>query len=439
MKKIYLTMAGLISFGAINSQTAISPYKPNASQIIANPHSRANNHNTVKRTATTVHVSGSVFAANVISLNNYQSGNEYNIYANPVFMDSTVKSSSSAGTSNVSNIKAGAIFDPTSVYWNGLGTSFLSSADAYTVDSLWLGIGYSQVPSSYSVTDTLIVEMAWGLPTNTGVFQALSISSTTPAMSFRTPKINSSTSHGNVSFFTAPASNYRMFKVALTSADTVGGIHDVANNGYVIIPGVNQSVPAGNIVTVAYTYKPGSTVAAGSIIQQYTGGVAQTANGIIGYLYSDPASTSNYHFYDVSSYSGGADYIKKQRYGMFSGAQAFLNSCALPNTEGGWDIGFSVTGNSTVGLNELNQNGFVLGQNIPNPFSKESVVNYNLFKDVNSAVFTVTDIMGRVVSTEKVETTTGSHAVKLGAYAAGVYYYSLNIDGNVITKKMIVE
>jgi hypothetical protein len=47
--------------------------------------------------------------------------------------------------------------------------------------------------------------------------------------------------------------------------------------------------------------------------------------------------------------------------------------------------------------------------------------------------------MGRVITSEKVATTTGSHSVKLAAYAAGVYYYSLNVDGVVTTKKMIVE
>ena len=76
---------------------------------------------------------------------------------------------------------------------------------------------------------------------------------------------------------------------------------------------------------------------------------------------------------------------------------------------------------------------------MPNPFTKESVVRYTLAKDVNSALFTVTDIMGRVITSENVATTTGSHSVKLAAYAAGVYYYSLNVDGVVTTKKMIVE
>lgn len=102
------------------------------------------------------------------------------------------------------------------------------------------------------------------------------------------------------------------------------------------------------------------------------------------------------------------------------------------------DIGYKLRV-ATVGVNELEQKGFALGQNVPNPFTNSSVVSYQLAKDVNSAVFTVTDIMGRVVSSEKVGTTTGTHSIKLGAYAAGIYNYSLNVDGNITTKKMIVE
>lgn len=102
-------------------------------------------------------------------------------------------------------------------------------------------------------------------------------------------------------------------------------------------------------------------------------------------------------------------------------------------------ISFRLKDNQTIGIKDLSQNTFGLTQNMPNPYTKESAVNYNLTKEVNSAVFTVTDVMGRVVSSEKVGTTVGTHTVKLGAYAAGIYYYSLNVDGNVTTKKMIVE
>ena len=92
-----------------------------------------------------------------------------------------------------------------------------------------------------------------------------------------------------------------------------------------------------------------------------------------------------------------------------------------------------------VGINELENKGFALNQNTPNPFSKDATVSYQLIKDAHTVTFTVTDVMGRVVSSEKTNANTGTHTVKLGAYAAGVYYYTLNVDGNTITKKMIVE
>lgn len=433
MKKTYLTIIGLAAFGSTYSQCPVAIRKPATSQIIANPHQKPTTALAAKTTtAGPGHISGSVFAANVISVNSFVSGTDYNVYANPIFLDSTAVSSSSSGTSNVFNIKAGGNFDPKSIYWDGTGP-LLAPSDSYTVDSLWLGLRYQKV--NFAVNDTLIVEIAWGLPANTSVYQALSISSQTPALQFRTPKVNSSSLNGDKSFLSAPASNYKKIKRVLLNADT----SQTANNGYIIVPNVNQLVPAGNIFSATYTYKPGSTVAAGSVIHQYTGGTAQTANGIVGYLYSDPATTSNYKFYDASSYSTGLDYSTKQRYGLYSGGQAFLNSTTLPNTEGGWDIGFSVSYVSSVGINELENNGSVLGQNAPNPFDGSSTVTYKLTKDASAVSFIVTDVTGRIVSSEKASSNTGTHTIKLGSYAAGVYYYTLNVDGKTSTKKMIAQ
>lgn len=110
----------------------------------------------------------------------------------------------------------------------------------------------------------------------------------------------------------------------------------------------------------------------------------------------------------------------------------FLNDGELPMIRLNIKPGF-------VGINELEKNGFELSQNVPNPFSKNSTISYNLVKDATNASFTITDIMGRVISIEKVAATTGYHTVKVGSYASGVYYYTLTVDGNSITKKMIVE
>ena len=92
-----------------------------------------------------------------------------------------------------------------------------------------------------------------------------------------------------------------------------------------------------------------------------------------------------------------------------------------------------------VGINELENKGFALNQNTPNPFTKDATISYQLIKDANSVTLTITDVMGRIVSSEKANANTGTHTIKLGSYAAGVYYYTLNVDGNTITKKMIAE
>jgi hypothetical protein len=236
-------------------------------------------------------------------------------------------------------------------------------------------------------------------------------------------------------FLGAPAANYKKIKYPLRDADT----NRTTNSGYIIIPNVNQLVPAGNVFVAAYTFVAGQAVAPGAIAYAYPGGAPQNTNGLIGYLYSDPSSTSNYKFYDPSSKSLGYDLIPKQRYGMYSGTQSFFNTCMLPNTEGSWDMGFSVSYVSSVGVKELENKGFELGQNVPNPFNGQSSVTYTLAKEASSAVFTVSDVTGRVISTEKADASKGTHSITLGNYASGVYYYSLNVDGNVSTKKMIAQ
>ena len=100
-------------------------------------------------------------------------------------------------------------------------------------------------------------------------------------------------------------------------------------------------------------------------------------------------------------------------------------------------ISYRIT--EVVSVNELEKNGFALGQNVPNPFTNGSAISYQLVKDAKSVLFTVTDVMGRVISTETASNSAGIHTVNIGSYAAGVYYYSLNVDGNVMTKKMIAQ
>lgn len=434
MKKIYFSLASLILCGSVVAQNPFQSTKrviPASHRVAMNP--RSNGTNQAKPAGGPGHINGNfALVERIADVKSYASGGEYSVYANAIFMDSTVTVTDASGPDHVFNMKAGASFDPVSIYWGG-GTQLLTANDAYTVDSLWIAGQYTRVQQN--VVDTLLIEFAWAPPTQATVWQALSLNSVTPAISLIATKTNSASAHGNKSFFNVPAANYKRMKYALKDADTAWHTND-----YIVVPNVNQLVPAGNVFACAYTFVPGQTVAPNSVVHKYTGGAAQTTNGFVGFLYSDPSTSSNQNFYDNTSKSCGYEYYTKQRYGMYTGGSAFLNNCLYPNLEGGWLIGFSVSyASSSVGINELTEKGFALNQNVPNPFSGQSEVTYTLSKEANSASFTVTDVMGRVISSQKAETAKGLHTINLGNYSTGVYYYTLTVDGNSTTKKMIAQ
>lgn len=172
-------------------------------------------------------------------------------------------------------------------------------------------------------------------------------------------------------------------------------------------------------------------------------------------------------FYDAGGPCTAGNPYRPQRSFYYPNSYRLINQYtsygALPQAAGG-DIYYDCDGSGTLdpnvdgrnftqnvsmwvkvhislatGVKELEESGVALSQNMPNPFTGSSVVKFQLAKDANSALFTVTDVTGRIVTSEKVATTTGIHTVNLGSYAPGIYYYSLNVDGHVSTKKMIVE
>jgi hypothetical protein len=228
-----------------------------------------------------------------------------------------------------------------------------------------------------------------------------------------------------------------VFKVPLTIADTA--VTSYSEKAFKLpVPFTNLGT---KLVVGSVMFKPGYTYT-------LTQNVDATANTFLFTSYEEQGAGLFPTFFDCNANSIACDfstsYVLPQdvRYSVAGGwNNNFVPSYAYTAPYGFEHhlISFHLTDDMTTGINNLAQNTFGLTQNMPNPFTKESIVRFNLEKEVNTALFTVTDVMGRIVTSEKVATTTGSHTVKLGSYAAGVYYYSLNIDGNITTKKMIVE
>ncbi len=96
----------------------------------------------------------------------------------------------------------------------------------------------------------------------------------------------------------------------------------------------------------------------------------------------------------------------------------------------------------TVGIKENKATAnFELAQNFPNPFNGTSSFGYSL-TEAGKASVSITDITGKVISATDLGTkAAGSykHTFNSNDLTAGIYFYSLTVDGVTITKKMVIS
>ncbi len=305
-------------------------------------------------------------------------------------------------------------------------SSIPNKTTPYTLDSVKFGYVYDR-KSANSVTDSVIIEV---IAEN----QSLNYTLSSGAFSYQDIEYNYLTNKLKPSM-----TILKRVAVPLKITDTAeGGLYKQIK---IATPGIPLQTNSKKIGTVI-SFKPGYTW---NLQDTLIGGSSKN----VFFIYSSEmngASTDPTFFGTVGDFTSNLNMSfllsTDTRYNISaSGWNGYLiptYAYTTPYAYEAHDISYKLSVNG-VGLNELEKNGFELSQNVPNPFSKNSTVSYNLIKDANNASFIITDVMGRIVSSEKTATSTGYHTIKVGSYAAGVYYYTLTIDGKSITKKMIVE
>ena len=99
----------------------------------------------------------------------------------------------------------------------------------------------------------------------------------------------------------------------------------------------------------------------------------------------------------------------------------------------------SKNGNSTD-INNLSSNmdGLRLDQNVPNPFSDETVINYSLPQQIKNASLLVYDLSGTQVTSLPLEITASSVTITSEKLSPGIYIYSVMADGKIIASKRMV-
>jgi len=81
-----------------------------------------------------------------------------------------------------------------------------------------------------------------------------------------------------------------------------------------------------------------------------------------------------------------------------------------------------------------------LGQNIPNPAQNFTTIEYSIPK-AGEVIFNIYNISGQVLYTEVLQSRAGRHTINvdISDFAAGIYFYSIEYQGQKLTKKMIVK
>lgn len=84
--------------------------------------------------------------------------------------------------------------------------------------------------------------------------------------------------------------------------------------------------------------------------------------------------------------------------------------------------------------------GFSMEQNIPNPFTNETLIKYNLPANFNSAQMLVYDLTGKQLAAFPIEKNSRSITLSSERLAAGIYIYSIVSDGKIMdSKRMVVS
>lgn len=103
-------------------------------------------------------------------------------------------------------------------------------------------------------------------------------------------------------------------------------------------------------------------------------------------------------------------------------------------------ISVGIDYNDVTGVSAINPSGLSVGQNYPNPFNKQTTISYSLTKASN-VTFTIYDMTGRIINTTNYGSVApGQYQINLSAntFSPGVYFYTFNVNGSTVTKKMVI-
>ena len=101
------------------------------------------------------------------------------------------------------------------------------------------------------------------------------------------------------------------------------------------------------------------------------------------------------------------------------------------------DLKVMIVGNLSTGQQSTAISSASLSQNIPNPFSNSTIINYSLPQHYSSAKIIITDKNGNALKTISLSNNKGFVNVDAVTLSSGAYQYSLYVDGKLVATKQM--
>lgn len=446
MKKIYLLLiVSFITFGMSFGQSVSAEKAPAAGKklnknIHLNPNqpNRFQNKNQADRAVQTNWVS----YADAMKLYADELGSPSEINPNFLMADSTVQApfgDGNGGTTYSSPYvhSLGEVLDVTSQYIKTYNGVFLDNTTSYTVDSMGVVYTYNRVAGS-TETDTLVVTYynnSTGANLPTYYFTGMAADFGSDTVYFKAQKYLFASNKPD-------AVGSTTIKIPLT-------INDTANYFWAtkIFGTSSFAVPAGKLLAVGVTYKPGKPYTLADTLDKQVNSftfASYEENGASTfpvYTYCPTPGTSASCDRNVCSFVGTDVRYNLDPSPGWNGLYVPVYAYTAPFGFEHHLFSYKITYNSTLGINDISAtDNITLSQNTPNPATGNTSINYELAQSANVAI-EITDITGKKVMTfGKGKQAPGKYNIIFDAnqLESGVYFYTLKTDNSVITKKMSV-
>jgi hypothetical protein len=123
-----------------------------------------------------------------------------------------------------------------------------------------------------------------------------------------------------------------------------------------------------------------------------------------------------------------------------TGSYTFCSFTGIPTDNYRFNDSTCVYVTNSIGVEDFESLGFMLGQNIPNPAGEMTRIPY-FIPESGTTRFTIENIVGQLLYTENISNTAGNHeiTIDISHFTTGLYFYSLEYSGRKITKKMLIE